>query len=180
MQELDLLIYKLNLPTCDKSFARYWSEPNASQHELTTAMQYLYTPVIWTSSSFNFQTPSYLLIEHIQGLVRFRVYYRIKPHDPLLVLIPANSFEFHSCEHTLQVERLTLSLYLEISPKISTHLWQRGLLRYLILFDPHAFVPQRQSYPSKPPSPTTFLQSLRFHSVLPLEFRLPLIYSSKM
>jgi len=32
------------------------------------------------------------------------VYYRIKPHVPLLLKIPANSFEFHFCKNTSQVK----------------------------------------------------------------------------
>ena len=39
-----------------------------------------------------------------------------------------------------------------ISPKTSNHRLQRGLPGYLILFDPHAFVPERQSRPSELPS----------------------------
>ena len=39
-------------------------------------------------------------------LVRFFALLRIKPHNPLLVRVPVNSFEFHSCERTPQVEYL--------------------------------------------------------------------------
>ncbi len=38
----------------------------------------------------------------------------------------------------------------------SIHRLGRGLPGYLILFDPHAFVPQRQYRTSKPPSPLVF------------------------
>ena len=38
----------------------------------------------------------------------------------------------------------------------SKHRLGRGLPGYLILFDPHAFVPQRQLYPSKLPSQLVF------------------------
>ena len=41
-----------------------------------------------------------------QALVRFFALLRIKPHAPLLVRVPVNSFEFHSCERTPQVEYL--------------------------------------------------------------------------
>ena len=44
-----------------------------------------------------------------------------------------------------------------ISPKTSNHSLRRGLPGYLILFDPHAFVPQRQLRASAPPSPPVFL-----------------------
>ncbi|CDN41089.1 Uncharacterized protein BN871_AB_00870 [Paenibacillus sp. P22] len=41
-----------------------------------------------------------------QDLVRFFALLRIKPHTPLLVRVPVNSFEFHSCERTPQAECL--------------------------------------------------------------------------
>ena len=46
------------------------------------------------------------LSEGCQALVRFFALLRIKPHAPLLVRVPVNSFEFHSCERTPQVEYL--------------------------------------------------------------------------
>ena len=45
-----------------------------------------------------------------QARVRFLAYHRIKPHVPPLVRAPVNSFEFHRCRRTPQVERLTVSL----------------------------------------------------------------------
>ena len=42
-------------------------------------------------------------------------------------------------------------------PTPSTHRLRRGLPGYLILFAPHAFVPQRQLKSSKSPSPQVFL-----------------------
>src|SRR5699024_4849294 len=42
-------------------------------------------------------------------------------------------------------------------PTPSTHRLRRGLPGYLILFAPHAFVPQRQLLPRDPPSPPVFL-----------------------
>ena len=41
-----------------------------------------------------------------QDLVRFFALRRIKPHTPLLVRVPVNSFEFQSCDRTPQVEYL--------------------------------------------------------------------------
>lgn len=41
-----------------------------------------------------------------QEQVRFFALLRIKPHAPPLVRVPVNSFEFHSCERTPQVEYL--------------------------------------------------------------------------
>ena len=46
----------------------------------------------------------------VQTRVRFLAYHRIKPHVPPLVRAPVNSFEFHSCERTPQVDNLSLSL----------------------------------------------------------------------
>ena len=46
------------------------------------------------------------LSEGCQALVRFFALLRIKPHAPLLVRAPVNSFEFHSCERTPQAEHL--------------------------------------------------------------------------
>ena len=56
-----------------------------------------------TSSSLN-RSPA------VQARVRFLAYHRIKPHVPPLVRAPVNSFEFHSCERTPQVDNLSLSL----------------------------------------------------------------------
>ena len=39
-------------------------------------------------------------------MVRFFALLRIKPHAPPLVRVPVNSFEFHSCERTPQVDHL--------------------------------------------------------------------------
>ena len=47
---------------------------------------------------------------HILAQVRFLAYHRIKPHAPPLVRTPVNSFEFHPCGRTPQVDYLTLSL----------------------------------------------------------------------
>ena len=41
-----------------------------------------------------------------QALVRFFALLRIKPHAPLLVRVPVNSFEFHTCVRTPQAEHL--------------------------------------------------------------------------
>ena len=97
--------------------------------------------------------------ECVQTRVRFLAYHRIKPHVPPLVRAPVNSFEFHRCRRTPQVDNLTLSL----SPtprkkgrRASYHRLPRGLPGYLILFDPHAFVPQRQSRAGRLPSQSGF------------------------
>ena len=97
--------------------------------------------------------------EGCQDLVRFFALLRIKPHAPPLVRVPVNSFEFHSCERTPQVEYLLRLLrhqeLCSLTPSI--HRLRRGLPGYLILFAPHAFEPQRQLPSSKPPSPLVFL-----------------------
>ena len=93
-----------------------------------------------------------------QDLVRFFALRRIKPHAPPLVRVPVNSFEFHSCERTPQVEYLLRLLRHRVlmNPTPSIHRLPRGLPGYLILFAPHAFEPQRQYLSSKPPSPPVF------------------------
>ena len=94
-----------------------------------------------------------------QDLVRFFALLRIKPHAPPLVRVPVNSFEFHSCERTPQVEYLLrLRRHRKFnSPTPSIHRLLRGLPGYLILFATHAFEPQRQLSSSRPPSPPVFL-----------------------
>ena len=99
-----------------------------------------------------------------QAPVRFFALRRIKPHTPLLVRAPVNSFEFQPCGRTPcgrtpQAECLLCLLrHGSIAqPTPSIHRLQRGLPGYLILFAPHAFVPQRQLWSSKPPSPLMFL-----------------------
>ena len=94
-----------------------------------------------------------------QGLVRFFALLRIKPHAPLLVRVPVNSFEFYTCVRTPQAEHLMRLLrHRTLScPTPSAHRLRRGLPGYLILFAPHAFEPQRQLSSSKPPSPLVFL-----------------------
>ena len=95
-----------------------------------------------------------------QGLVRFFALLLIKPHAPPLVRVPVNSFEFHSCERTPQVEyllRLRRHRKGYSLPTPSIHRLLRGLPGYLILFATHAFEPQRQLSSSRPPSPPVFL-----------------------
>ncbi len=67
-------------------------------------MQHLVTYVLSYENPFQDRS-SYILAQ-----VRFLAYHRIKPHAPLLVRTPANSFEFQPCGRTSQVVNLTLSL----------------------------------------------------------------------
>ena len=94
-----------------------------------------------------------------QALVRFFALLRIKPHAPLLVRVPVNSFEFYTCVRTPQAEHLMRWLrHRDLSiPTPSAHRLRRGLPGYLILFAPHAFVPQCQLQSRKSPSPPVFL-----------------------
>jgi hypothetical protein len=94
-----------------------------------------------------------------QALVRFFALLRIKPHAPLLVRAPVNSFEFQPCGRTPQAGYLLRLLRhgIHSNPTPSIHRLQRGLPGYLILFAPHAFVPQRQYRSRKSPSPLVFL-----------------------
>ena len=50
------------------------------------------------------------LSEGCQALVRFFALLRIKPHAPLLVRVPVNSFEFHGTE-LLRAQHLVLIVY---------------------------------------------------------------------
>ena len=94
-----------------------------------------------------------------QVLVRFFALLRIKPHAPLLVRVPVNSFEFHTCVRTPQAEHLMRLLRHRTlaSPTPSAHRLRRGLPGYLILFATHAFVSQCQLQSRRPPSPPVFL-----------------------
>ncbi len=111
------------------------------------------------SLMFRRKTPITERSSGCQDQVRFFALLRIKPHAPPLVRVPVNSFEFHSCERTPQVDYLLRLLRHRIAlhPTPSSHRLRRGLPGYLILFAPHAFEPQRQSSSSKPPSPLVFL-----------------------
>jgi hypothetical protein len=114
-------------------------------------------------------------LAHILARVRFLAYRRIKPHAPPLVRTPVNSFEFQPCGRTPQVGNLTLSLSRRHQvPTTSFHRLRRGLPGYLILFDPRAFVPQRQLRPSKLPSQSVFLAiSKHFTATLPIPLTSP-------
>ena len=107
-----------------------------------------------TEVRFTFQITSICILAQ----VRFLAYHRIKPHAPPLVRTPVNSFEFQPCGRTPQVVYLTVSLGCTNS-KVHTsskHRLGRGLPGYLILFAPHAFVPQCQLRSSQLPSQLVF------------------------
>ena len=123
-----------------------------TQH-LTTRADDNHAPPVFRLTS----TLSLKLRLRCQDLVRFFAYRRIKQHAPPLVRAPVNSFKFHTCVRTTQAEYLMRLLQHCIPATLSTHRLGRGLPGYLILFAPHAFVPQRQFRPSKPPSPPVFL-----------------------
>ena len=111
-----------------------------------------------------------------QALVRFFALLRIKPHAPLLVRVPVNSFEFYTCVRTPQAEHLMRLLRHRslARPTPSAHRLRRGLPGYLILFAPHAFVSQRQLLSSESPSPLMFLPiSTHFTATLGIPFTPP-------
>ena len=118
-----------------------------------------------------------------QALVRFFALLRIKPHAPLLVLAPVNSFEFQPCGRTPQAEYLLRLLRHRslMTPTPSIHRLQRGLPGYLILFATHAFVPQRQLQSSKSPSPLVFLLiSTHFTATLGIPLTSPALEHSSI
>ncbi len=93
----------------------------------------------------------------VRARVRFLAYHRIKPHVPPLVRAPVNSFEFHRCRRTPQVDGYRFRLATDsVSPAVSHHRLRRGIPGYLILFYPHAFVPQRQLRIRQMPSQSVF------------------------
>ena len=97
------------------------------------------------------------LANSVRAQVRFLAYHRIKPHAPPLVRTPVNSFEFHACARTPQVAYLTVSLGRPILNQTSSkHRLGRGLPGYLILFAPHAFVPQRRYGSGRLPTQSVF------------------------
>ena len=96
------------------------------------------------------------LSSSVRAQVRFLAYHRIKPHAPPLVRTPVNSFEFHRCRRTPQVVGLSVSLGHPLMRIPSQHRLGRGLPGYLILFAPHAFVPQRRCRSSRLPTQLVF------------------------
>ena len=117
-----------------------------------------------------------------QALVRFFALLRIKPHAPLLVRAPVNSFEFRPCRPYSPggiLIALAAAQRELIPPTPSIHRLQRGLPGYLILFAPHAFEPQRQLQSRKSPSPLVFLLiSTHFTATLGIPLSSPALKSS--
>ncbi len=94
-----------------------------------------------------------------QGLVRFFALHRIKPHAPPLVRAPSIPLSFNLAAVLPRRSTYRVSLSAEVRPPtLSRHRLRRGLPGYLILFAPHAFAPQRQSWSRGSPSPLMFLQ----------------------
>ena len=94
--------------------------------------------------------------EELSTFIDITVYVKpwFKPHTPLLVRAPVNSFEFQPCGRTPQVGyllRLLSAQMMKSSPTPSIHRLQCGLPGYLILFAPHTLQSR------KPPSPLVFL-----------------------
>ncbi len=109
---------------------------------------------------------------------------RIKPHAPLLVRAPVNSFEFQPCGRTPQAEYL-LRLLRHRGSLYPLHLvfivYGVDYQGYLILFAPHAFVPQRQLQSRKPPSPPVFLLiSTHFTATLGIPLSSPALKSDSI
>ena len=94
------------------------------------------------------QSPAYPYA--VRARVRFLAYHRIKPHVPPLVRAPVNSFEFQPWLNGFPAPLKV------IPPTASHHRLRRGLPGYLILFDPHAFVPQRRSRSRQMPPQSVF------------------------
>ena len=98
--------------------------------------------------------------EGCQDQVRFFALLRIKPHAPPLVWVPVNFFLSFILANVLprwNTYCVGCGTEASTAPTPSIHRLRRGLPGYLILFAPHAFVPQCQFQSSKPPSPLMFL-----------------------
>ena len=100
------------------------------------------------------------LSSECQTLVRFFGSFRIEPHVPLVVCLPANSFEFQPCGRTPQAVCLTGYLRQVLRQRRRAQLADirlgLGLRRSLICFAPLAFVSQRQLSFRDSPSPPVF------------------------
>ena len=77
-----------------------------------------------------------------------------------------------------ELNALASTLISELRPTSSSHRLGRGLPGYLILFAPHAFVPQCQLQSRKPPSPLVFLLiSTHFTATLGIPLTSPILKS---
>ena len=101
--------------------------------------------------------PSLIHSPAVRARVRFLAYHRIKPHVPPLVRAPVNSLSFNLA---VVLPRWMAYRFREAAepagPTVSHHRLLRGLPGFLILFDPHAFVPQRQCLLREMPSQSVF------------------------
>ncbi len=95
-----------------------------------------------------------------QDQVRFFALHRIKPHAPPLVRAPSIhlSFSLATVLPRRSTYRVSCATKVSKTPTASRHRLRHGLPGYLILFAPHAFVPQRQYWRRWLPSPSVFLQ----------------------
>lgn len=129
------------LATPGEGCARYGSEPNASQHELTAATRHLCPSHVSMEPRFLGGS------EACQALVRFLGPRPIKPRARPLVRMLANSLDFQPCGRTPQAGHLSRELRPgKISrptgpglPRTSVHLLRPGLPGYPIRFAPPAF-----------------------------------------
>ena len=116
-----------------------------------------------------------------QDLVRFFALLRIKPHAPPLVCgSPSIPLSFILANVLPRWNTYCVGCGTEAStaPTPSIHRLRRGLPGYLILFAPHAFVPQCQFQSSKPPSPLMFLLiSTHFTATLGIPLTSPALQS---
>jgi hypothetical protein len=128
-----------------------------TQH-LTTRADDNHAPPVSLSSPHRQGPPLSWALRGCQALVRFCALRRIKPHAPLLVRAPVNSFEFQPCGRTPQAGYFVRSLRHggHPPPTPSTHRLRLGLPGYLIPFAPLALAPQRQVQSREPPSPLVF------------------------
>ena len=118
--------------------------------------------------------------EGCQDQVRFFALLRIKPHAHRLCGSPSIPLSFILANVLPRWNTYCVCCGTEAStaPTPSIHRLRRGLPGYLILFAPHAFVPQCQFQSSKPPSPLMFLLiSTHFTATLGIPLTSPALQS---
>src|SRR5581483_5753181 len=128
--------------------------PNISRHELTTAMQHLCTSP--EGLPYFYDIPVH--VKPRKGSSRC-----VELNHTLRCLCgpPSIPLSFSLAAVLPRRDTYRVSSGAEggrYPPAPSVHRLGRGLPGYLIRFAPHAFAPQRQGRPSRPPSPLVFLR----------------------
>eukprot|EP00828_Plagiopyla_frontata_P016025 TRINITY_DN2081_c0_g1_i8.p1 TRINITY_DN2081_c0_g1~~TRINITY_DN2081_c0_g1_i8.p1 ORF type:complete len:214 (+),score=-27.92 TRINITY_DN2081_c0_g1_i8:145-786(+) len=138
------------LATDSRGCARCGTQPNTSQHELTTAMQHLYS----SPEGKRHFCRGLPYVKPWQGFSRI-----IELNHMLHRLCGPPSIPLSFTLASILPRRCTYRVSFGTDPNgptPSAHRLRRGLPGYLILFAPHAFAPQRQFIARSSPSPPVF------------------------